>query len=298
MIAYFAGAEQPWALNALKKAGARNVFMSYFYVSKKKTLRKVLGGIGFPYPVRLMVDSGVFTLIEGMKRGTIGKVDFEEYAASYYEWLKANAPYITTCVNLDLDSVVGCKKVDEWNERYFSDIEKNHGVEVAYVWHKERGRADYLRFCRQYKYIAFSGMLDGGVDLGRVNSWVRKAADYGTKVHGLAFTRWEALKRIGFYSVDSTSWTAGTRFGLTALKHPTSPSIKIYGKQDKDQARKRWKEKIIEAGLDFDKIANDDGPEVSAWFAKQFHDMNAEIDRVNPNLWYRGGKRDAKEEKA
>lgn len=267
--------------------------MSYFYVSKHKPVADVLKTAGFRYPIRLMVDSGVFTLIESMKRGTIGKVDFEEYAAGYYNWLRENAPYITTCVNLDLDAVAGCKKVDEWNERYFSDIEKNHNIEVAYVWHKERGRADYLRFCRQYRYIAFSAMLDGGVNLNLVNSWVRKAAEYGTKVHGLAMTRWEALKRIGFFSVDSTTWLSGTRYGITALKHPTAPSMAMFGKNKKDQARKRWRNEIEAAGLDFEKIVNDNGPEVSAWFAKQVHDFNADIDRVNRNLWYRGGRRDA-----
>lgn len=293
MILYYAGAEQPWALTALRKAGARNVFWSYFYVSKKTTVRQSLERAGgFPYPIRLMVDSGVFSLIEGIKRGTIGKVDFDEYARGYYEWLKANAPNITTCVNLDLEAIVGPKKVDEWNERYFSDIEKNHGIEVAYVWHKERGRGDFLRFCRQYRYIAFSTMLDGGVNLSLVNSWVRKAGEYGTKVHGLAMTRWEALKRIGFYSVDSTTWLSGTRYGITALKHPTAPTMAIYGKDKKDQARKRWRSRIIDAGMDFDLIAKDNGPEVSAWFAKQVDSMNIEVDRVNRNLWYRGGRRD------
>jgi hypothetical protein len=292
VIIYFAGAEQPWALKALRKAEARNVFMSYFYVPKRKPVADVLKTAAFPYPVRLMVDSGVFTLLEGMKHGTIGKVDFEEYAANYFAWLKANAQHITTCVNLDLDSVVGCKKVDEWNERYFSEIERL-GIEVAYVWHKERGRADYLRFCRQYRYIAFSAMLDGGVNLSLVNSWVRKAGDYGTKVHGLAMTRWDALKRIPFYSVDSTTWLSGTRYGITALKHPTAPSMAMYGKNRKDEARKRWRGNIIRAGLDFEKITADNGAEVSAWFAKQVHDMNADVDRINPNLWYRGGRRDA-----
>lgn len=293
MILYFAGAEQPWALSALKKAGARNIFWSYFYVSKKRSVQEALGRAGgFPYPVRLMVDSGVFSLIEGIKRGTIGEVDYDDYARSYYEWLKANASNITTCVNLDLEAIVGCKKVDEWNERYFADIEKNHGIEVAYVWHKERGRGDFLRFCRQYRYIAFSTMLDGGVNLSLVNSWVRKAGEYGTKVHGLAMTRWDALKRIGFYSVDSTTWLSGTRYGITARKHPTAPRMAIFGKDKKDQARKRWREDILNAGLDFDRIMADNGAEVSAWFAKQVHEMNADVDTMNRNLWYRGGRRD------
>jgi len=298
LIVYGAGAEQPWALNALKRAGFRNIFMSFFYVSKKKTLREVLAGVGFTYPIRLMVDSGVFSLIEGMKRGAIGEVDFEAYAQTYYEWLKANASHITTCVNLDLDAIVGCKKVDDWNERYFYDIEKNHGIEVAYVWHKERTRADFLRFCRQYRYIAFSAKLDKGFNLSLANSWVRKAADYGTKVHGLAMTRWDALKRTPYYSCDSTTWLSGTRYGITAFKHPTAPSMRIYGKNDKDQARKRWRRQITEAGLDYDRIINDDGGEVSAWFARQVHDMNAQIDRTNQSIWYRGGRRDGQEAQA
>lgn len=291
MIVYFAGAEQKWALKCLVKAQVRNVFMSYFYVPKKKPLKDVLQAAGFTYPIRLMVDSGVFSLIEGINRGKIGKVDWEDYVAGYYEWLKINSPYITTCVNMDLEAIAGCKKVDEWDEKYFYDIEKNYNIEVAHVWHKERGKPAFVQMARKFRYIAFSTMLDGAFNFSQSMSWVRRAGEYGAKVHGLAMTRWDALKKIPFYSVDSTTWLVGMRYGITTFKLPGKEDLFGYGKDQKDQGRKRWKSQIIKDGFDYEGIVADKGAAVTSWFANQFHQMNEVVDKRNPSMWYKGGRR-------
>ena len=51
----------------------------------------------------------------------------------------------------------------------------------------------------------------------RFKKWLKKlvfyARDKGVKVHGLGYTSLTGMKEIPFYSVDSTSWLAGNKFG-------------------------------------------------------------------------------------
>lgn len=44
---------------------------------------------------------------------------------------------------------------------------------------------------------------------------IKIANSYGTKVHGLGYTKLQNINKteVPFYSVDSTSWLSGLRFG-------------------------------------------------------------------------------------
>ena len=70
--------------------------------------------------------------------------------------------------------------------------------------------------CRDYKFIAMGGFAKvremKPQDYKYVNWFTRTAADHGTKVHGLGFTNKE-FQKYGFYSVDSSNWLAGRRYG-------------------------------------------------------------------------------------
>jgi len=76
----------------------------------------------------------------------------------------------------------------------------------------------YKKLCNEYKYIAIgaSGMFDcrwTRSNPNQLKNMVMYARSKNVKVHGLGYTKIDMLKEIPFFSVDSTSWLSGNRFG-------------------------------------------------------------------------------------
>ena len=77
--------------------------------------------------------------------------------------------------------------------------------------------------CDEYGYIAVGGLVGAGgagvsaysKEVSKFFPWfVNEAHKRGAKIHALGYTSIEGLKKYHFDSVDSTSWTAGNRFGF------------------------------------------------------------------------------------
>lgn len=70
--------------------------------------------------------------------------------------------------------------------------------------------------CEEYDYVAIGGIVSKEIDKDdyKYFPWfINEAHKRGAKIHGLGFTNLEGLTKYHFDSVDSTSWTAGNRFG-------------------------------------------------------------------------------------
>ena len=96
-------------------------------------------------------------------------------------------------------------------------IHRETDIEPIVVWHRERG-FDYLKMMiKKYKFIGFSGFVEDKtgekeVPDKYVDIFLKMANDNNCKVHGFGYTRSDIFKR-KFYSVDSSSWRMGFRFG-------------------------------------------------------------------------------------
>ena len=174
-----------------------------FYSLSKRTKENL------KYYKSFLLDSGAFSFFGGLKGRT---VDWEDYVNRYAEFIKDFN--IDNFFELDIDVIVGYDEV----KRIRGILEKKTQKQVIPVWHKSRGIEEYKKLCDEYKYIAIgsSGQHD--------SVWTRKqpeilyklvmyAKDRGVKVHGLGMTKFELLKKIPFYSTDSTAWLAGNKFG-------------------------------------------------------------------------------------
>lgn len=186
----------------LEKEDIKDAYILESFYSLKKTPKYL------PFYKDFLLDSGAFSFF-----GNGGKnISWDDYVTKYINFI--NKYNIKHFFELDIDVLTGYDYVKEIRKR----IEKETGKQCIPVFHKSRGIEEYKKLCEEYKYIAIgcSGKHD--------SVWTRKypeklyqlvmyAKSKGVKVHGLGYTKLENMSKIPFYSVDSTSWLSGNRFG-------------------------------------------------------------------------------------
>lgn len=157
-----------------------------------------------------LLDSGAFTFMQSAKT----HVDWKDYIVRYADFINRNN--VKKYFELDIDSVVGYKAVLKFRDR----LEELTNRKCIPVWHKARGKDEFIRHCRDYPYVAIGGLVDGAKKSEYARSlwgyfpwFIRTAHENGAKIHALGFTSLEGIRRYHFDSVDSTAWTTGNRFG-------------------------------------------------------------------------------------
>lgn len=153
-----------------------------------------------------LLDSGAYTFLANKK----GEINWLDYIDKYAAFINRNN--IKHFFELDIDSIVGYEKVLE----YRKILERKTGKKCIPVWHKSRGKEEYIKMCKEYDYVALGGIVTKEItkDDYKFFTWfINTAHKYGAKIHGLGFTNLKGLEKYHFDSVDSTSWTTGNRFG-------------------------------------------------------------------------------------
>lgn len=172
---------------------------------------------------KFMLDSGAFTFMTSHK----GKVDWNDYLKRYAKFV--NEYDIKLFYELDIDSIVGYDKVLEMRKY----LEAETGKRPIPVWHKSRGKQEFLKMCDEYDYVAIGGIVSKEITSQEYKyfPWfINEAHKRGARIHGLGFTNLEGIQKYRFDSVDSTSWTTGNRFG--AVYRFNGKTMVKYGKKD------------------------------------------------------------------
>ncbi len=154
-----------------------------------------------------LLDSGAFTFMNNTKKGNI---DWKNYIDKYIDFI--NTYEIKHFFELDIDVIVGYEKVKEIRKY----IEAKTQKKCIPVWHKARGKDEFLKLCEEYDYVAIGGIVTKEITQSEYKffPWfINEAHKRGAKIHGLGFTNLKSLKKYHFDSVDSTSWKSGNRFG-------------------------------------------------------------------------------------
>jgi len=237
--------------------GIREILVSYFYIKKglgyyDDLLPKLVAEGGL-----FMTDSGGFSFM-GAKEITeemSTEAYWLPYLKEYVAWLKAHKEYIFVAANLDLDSIVGSAIVDKWNKEYFEPLEKE--MNIVYVVHIDEddiydkgGWRRLTYYCKKYKYVGINQSWKK--DISRA---YQIAKSHGVRLHGFAWTELPLLKRFPMFSVDSTSWLSGVRYGTTY--DYDGKNFRQFDTKKKDRVHKMRKVKYIEAGLPYDEILLD-----------------------------------------
>lgn len=179
------------------------ILESFYYLQENEWMKRIIKRKVFK---GLLLDSGAFTFMTGVG----GVVNWEEYVDRYAQFIKGYD--IDLFFELDIDSVVGLKKVEELRIR----LEDKVGKKCIPVWHKSRGKDYFIKMCKDYDYIAIGGIVTKEIKRSEhpVFAWLIKTAhENNCKIHGLGYTHLKGLERYKFDSVDSTSWLYGNRGG-------------------------------------------------------------------------------------
>lgn len=154
--------------------------------------------------IELFLDSGAYS---AYTKGV--KIELDEYI----QFIKDHKDIIHVYANLDS---IGDAKQTLKNQRYM----ESKGLHPLPTFHMNED-FKYLKFyINRYDYIALGGMancknkhlLANWLD----HCWNLICDEDGmpkVKVHGFALTRLDIMTRYPWYSVDSTSWVAKSRFG-------------------------------------------------------------------------------------
>ena len=160
-----------------------------------------------PFFGDFLLDSGAFTFMQGRS----SNIEWEDYVDQLSCFINKNK--IQKFFELDIDSVVGCKKVLELRKR----LEQKTGKQCIPVWHKSRGIEEFKKICDEYPYVAIGGIVSKEIRPEHymlLPTLIREAHKRNAKIHGLGFTNLALLPKLHFDSVDSTAWTTGNRFGF------------------------------------------------------------------------------------
>lgn len=190
---------------------SKYILLSYYYVRKKQDEKGIIDlMVQRNKEDNFMLDSGAFTLMTSKRNAK--KDDLDTYIDNYIAFIKKYE--IKRYVEMDLDVVIGYEEVLRIRKRLEDEI----GYPSVPVWHMSRGTEEFKKMVDEYDYIAIGGLVGHMPQSAYplLKELVKYAGVRGTKVHGLGFTRKDAYE-YGFYSVDSSSWTSGLRFG-TAVK--------------------------------------------------------------------------------
>jgi hypothetical protein len=107
----------------------------------------------------------------------------------------------------------------------------------------------------------------------------RFAAQHGTRFHALGVAKPDLFRNSPFETASTLSWLSPMMRGETIVWDGTK--LVRYPKRMKDQARSRYRVVYERAGLDFNKILDDDAVEVSKlaiWSYKQLEQWNDNLE--------------------
>lgn len=265
----FAGAESKKVRDGLYRIGVRTILVSYFYLKKYlqtasiQELGEDLGRFDFVF-----LDSGGFTFIDAIRQGKDLGIDIKKYTEQYYEDLPRIGHLFAGCAEVD---------VIDLGQEYMETkkgVALEQGVPIVPVVQGEPiEHYEAMGWWDQYPYVAIGSALIGDPRyVGYVNQLYELGRERGIVFHGLGATGAQTILRSRYYSVDSTSWTGGSRFGTTMLFQ--NGRIRHYDNNHKD-VRKRYKRRFEENGIVWADIEADKGFEVDmmnalAW--KQWSD--------------------------
>jgi hypothetical protein len=183
-----------------------------------------------------LLDSGAFTFMQNSKKN----VDWDEYLDKYIAFI--NTHDVQYFFELDIDAIVGYERVKQLRKRLETETRKK----CIPVWHKSRGKEEWLKMCEEYDYVAIGGIASKEIkpkDYPFFSWLIREARLRGAKVHGLGFTNIDGLQNYHFFSVDSTRWNCA-RFGR--LEYFDGKKIQAIDRRKTHRLKGRSKKEIIE----------------------------------------------------
>jgi len=243
----FAGAETNEFRSILRMIGIRNVLLSFYYLRKlirKKSIEQLkeefLRDFDFVF-----IDSGGYTLNIDLEKsgGAKGKsLDIEQYYNEYLDFAFKMRESVQAFAELDFTSEdFGKAERVKWLNKA-----KDMGIHLIPVLQGESNKEiEDLGWFDAYDYIGTgSGWVRSDLTLHRYFRFARKKK---ILLHGFGLSSEKDIVRRPFFTVDSTSWISGGRFGAIFFSsHGRMENFEIIAdtRKKSDILRKKFKSKI------------------------------------------------------
>ena len=224
----------------LAQSGAKKILTSYWYYQDQK-LRDIIRKHFEDCRVELFADSGAFS---AFSKGHKIRID------NYCNWLDLNKKYLSVYANLD---VIGNQVLTRENQTFM----ESRGLSPLPVFHVGSGLKEFRRLCAKYEYVAVGGMVPYMKRVGTIWSTLVKLFDIGVdnKLHGFGCTNQKVLFNLPWYSVDSTTWMSGMRYGEVTLFDPKSVKIISISFGDWQKWRK-YRNLVADLGYDWREVVS------------------------------------------
>lgn len=258
----YLGADVPSNRVILETMGIKNVGVSFWRLVKRglpKHKRYLLENYFEPY-MSIHVHPGI------PENTVLGPEELEDFIAAYEDFLAHNMERISSFTEVDHNLVnkalLGQQRAAAWDEepKFWASIRSD----TSY--------AELAEACQSYKNVAIPyDLIESDVSLAAKTRALSN--QYGTVFHALACAKPDNLRQIHVESATTQSWLSPMMRGETIVWDGTK--LVRYPKKMKDQARPRYKAVYEKAGLDFDKIVEDDPVEVAKlalWSYDQFEE--------------------------
>jgi len=192
-----------WPKRGADKGGLRlRILLSYWYYKDVDLDALFAKYFTPPYP-EVFADSGAFS---AMTQGV--PITVQEYA----NWLKRWQHLFSAYANLD---VIKNAEATWHNQQELEDL----GYSPIPAFHILEDWGWLERYIEKYPYIAL-GVAGQQKEADAVMRWLVKCfklAGRQAVFHGFALTSWQIMKSFPWYSVDSSSWGSGFRYGSVPL---------------------------------------------------------------------------------
>lgn len=220
-------------LNELEDGGLEYGLISFYYLRNQEQLEAILKKVKY-----LLIDSGAHSFQYGKT------VDFEEHTNLYAKFIKRNTnnPQILGFFEMDVDNVIGYDEVLRLRRKLTAVSDK-----IIPVWHNNRGVADFISMCEEYRgrRISITGFSGGECVDGQFNYFINEAHYHDCLIHILGFTRFKLITglNLGLYdSVDSSTWIQAAVYNEIMLPNHSDDVIRykfLRGLKWEEEALKR-----------------------------------------------------------
>jgi hypothetical protein len=266
------GGEVPSHRLLLLNSEVKHISISYWGLAKRglpKTKNYLLSE-KYPSDTKIYLDGG------GRHADAAGLStrEIQDYAAAFEDFIANNYDHIAGVIEFD-SQVLGSDWIAGQRKTLGFELQDKYWP----LWRPEMGHTALFALSEQWENIALLGeSIEADTTLaGRTRAL---QTQYGTKFHGLGCAKPDNLRQVPLETASTLSWLSPMMRGETIVWDGTR--LVRYQKKQKDQARKRYKSVIEKAGLDFNKILNDDSNEVTRLAIWSYLQLEKSLDKKKP----------------
>jgi hypothetical protein len=201
-------------------------------------------------------------------------LDLHVFAAEYEEFIANNIDRLSTFNEIN-GRWVPQDFVEEQRRTAWSEVPPG---KFQPVWEPSTGLSELNLMVSRYLDIGLPGAaLEEESQLAMVTRTLVR--QHGTRFHVLGSAKPDNLRQVSAETASTMSWLSPMMNGETIVWDGTK--LNRYPKRMKDQARTRYRNVYLKAGLDVDKILEDDPKEVCKLAVWSYQQFETRMNKVN-----------------